>query len=67
MINHIINGGMFLYHGLDDLLSLVGDLKKKGVITTNITIHKARVSFMVVATSNALTPCCAMSSGCIWS
>ena len=52
-----MNLGMQLYHGFASPPDLASVLRKKnGVTNANTTIHKARVSLMVVATSRALTP-----------
>ena len=68
MINQMINRGTQLYQGFASPPDLASELrKKKGVTSANTTIHNARVSLMVVATSRALTPWLATSSGCIWS
>lgn len=67
-MNQMMNLGTHEYHGFCLPLSAVNDCrKKKGVTSARMTIHKARVSLTVVATSKALTPCDDTSSGCIWS
>lgn len=55
-INQMINRGTQLYQGFDSPPALASELrKKKGVTNAKTTIHKARVSLMVVATSRVYT------------
>lgn len=66
-MNHTIKLGIVLYHATRFSPSFTGVRNKKGVTTASTTIHKARVSFTVVATSRADTPCACSQSGCMLS
>ena len=67
--NHTMKGGTHWYQRFVGPSVEAASVwrKKNGVTKASTTIHRARVSLMVVATSKALTPCWAISSGCIWS
>lgn len=56
-MNQMMNRGMVLYHAFVSPPCWARVVRKKnGVTNAKTTIHKARVSLMVVATSRALTP-----------
>lgn len=63
----MIKRGIHWYQGVLVPTFCSEPLNRKGVMSANTTIHSARVSLTVVATSSELTPCSANHSGCIWS